>query len=871
MNVKALGFRLGMAALFGVTIWASAGSQAAAQAPDEASRRVRSDRSVDPAAEVLVTAAPRPGATSVSLASEVTVPRTQEPGPEQRRKVLESYGRLPLSFTENQGQADERIAYYVKSPGRTLYFTKDGHTLRLTQSKGDEAKAHTIKVELVGAAAGRIEGLEHAPGIASYFKGPKEQWKTAIPTHARIGYVQPWPGIDLAYDGHGGKLESIYTVSPHADPAQIKLRYSGQDSLRLDEHGNLVYTTSLGEITETAPVLYQEIEGRRIPVEGRFVLLDEATIGFDVAHYNPDHALVIDPTLAYAGYIGGSGNDYGTGIAVDSAGNAYVIGWTDSTETSFPVTVGPDLTFSGYYDAFVAKVNPAGTALVYAGYIGGSTDTYGYGIAVDSAGNAYVTGGTASDQASFPVTVGPGLTKSNGYDAFVAKVNAAGTALVYCGYIGGFSTDFGYGIAVDSAGSAYVTGYTSSDQVSFPVTVGPGLTFNGSVDAFVAKVNPAGTALVYAGYIGGSGQDVGYGIAVDSAGNAYVTGLTESTELTFPVTIGPGLTFNGSFDAFVAKVNPAGTALVYAGYIGGSGFDAGLGIAVDSSGNAYVTGYTDSSEATFPVLGGPDLTFNGGTDAFVAKVNPAGTALVYAGYIGGSGSDVGYGIAVDSSGNAYVTGVTDSSEATFPVLGGPGLTFNGYTDAFVAKVNPAGTALVYAGYIGGSGFDTGFGIAVDSSGNAYVTGSTNSTEATFPVLRGPDLTFNGNWYDAFVAKLKATDLQGSLAVGSAPAVGTTVKLKNQYTTTDATGVYQFDPVASGSYNITIGPFVVGALTTVSGNLALKGAPSVGTNVKLKNRETDIVRVTTTDASGNFSFAGAVPGTHTITISTVIVP
>ena len=492
MNVKTMGFTLAMAALFSV-----AGSQAAPQDSKQAPRSARSDRAVDPAAQALVSVAPRPGASSASLATEATDPRTQEPGSEQARKVLESYGRLPLSFTENQGQADDRIAYYIQSPGRSVYFTKDGHAVRLTQGKGEDAKAHTIKVELVGADVERIESLERAPGIVSYFKGPKEHWKTAVPTHARIGYVRPWPGIDLAYDGHGGKLESIYTVAPHADPAQIKLRYSGQATLRIDERGNLVYTTSLGEITETAPVLYQEIEGSRIPVEGRFILLDEVTVAFEVGRYDPDHALVIDPTLAYAGYIGGSGVDVGLGIAVDSAGNAYVTGYAESLEATFPVKVGPDLTHNGGgADVFVAKVNPAGTALVYAGYIGGNGNDQGWAIAVDSAGNAYVTGFTTSAEATFPVTVGPYLTHNGYYDAFVAKVNAAGTALVYCGYIGGSGFDAGTGIAVDSAGNAYVTGYTDSTEASFPVTVGPDLTYNGGVyDAFVAKVNPAGTAL----------------------------------------------------------------------------------------------------------------------------------------------------------------------------------------------------------------------------------------------------------------------------------------------------------------------------------------------------------------------------------------
>jgi hypothetical protein len=269
----------------------------------------------------------------------------------------------------------------------------------------------------------------------------------------------------------------------------------------------------------------------------------------------------------------------------------------------------------------------------------------------------------------------------------VAKVNAAGTALVYAGYIGGSGDDFGFGIAVDSSGNAYVTGNTESSETTFPVTVGPDLTFNGAVDAFVAKVNAAGTALVYCGYVGGSGQDFGYGIAVDSSGNAYLTGYTFSTEATFPVAVGPDLTYNGGHaDAFVAKVNAAGTALVYCGYIGGSGDDLGFGIAVDSSDNAYVTGFTDSSEATFPATVGPDLTYNGGEDAFVAKVNAAGTALVYAGYIGGNGEDHGYGIAVDTLGNAYVTGFTFSSTSTFPVTVGPDRIHKPGGDTFVAKI-----------------------------------------------------------------------------------------------------------------------------------------------------------------------------------------
>ncbi len=401
----------------------------------------------------------------------------------------------------------------------------------------------------------------------------------------------------------------------------------------------------------------------------------------------------------------------------------------------------------------MAKVNAAGTALVYCGYIGGSGDDKGYAIAADAAGNAYVGGFTASTEASFPVLGGPDLFYGGGTtDGFVAKVNAAGTALDYCGYIGGAFEDQCLGVAVNTAGNAYVSGYTSSTPPNFPVIVGPDLSHNGAVDAFVAKVNAAGTAFDYCGYVGGSLDDYGEAIAVDRAGNAYVTGFTKSTASTFPVTVGPDLTYNSANDVFVARVNAAGTALDYCGYIGGSSDDVGRGIAVDRWGCAYVTGYTGSNQTTFPVLVGPDLTFNGSTDAFISKVNAAGTGLVYSGYIGGVSTDYGYGLAVDDAGSAHVTGQTSSTQTSFPVLVGPDLTHNNVTDAFVAKLNVPGSALLYCGYIGGSGADTGFSVAADGWGNAFFAGNSASSQSTFPVLVGPDLTYNSNT-DAFVARI----------------------------------------------------------------------------------------------------------------------
>jgi hypothetical protein len=506
-------------------------------------------------------------------------------------------------------------------------------------------------------------------------------------------------------------------------------------------------------------------------------------LNLTLSNYNAALPLILDPVvLLYGGYLGGSNSDSGNSIAVDGAGNVYVTGYTYSTEASFPLLAGPDLVFNGGADAFVAKVSSDGASLLYAGYIGGSSDEFGHGIAVDGSGNAYVTGLTSSTEATFPVLGGPDLIYNGGFDAFVAKVSSDGASLLYAGYIGASGADYGYGIAVDGSGHAYVTGLTSSTEATFPVLGGPDLTYNGDFDGFVAKVSSNGSSLLYAGYIGGSGFDSARGIAVDGSDNTYVTGFTNSTEGTFPVLAGPDLTYNGGVDAFVAKVSGSDASLLYAGYIGGSGDDLGLGIAVNGSGNAYVTGYTTSTEASFPVLGGPDLTFNGGADAFVASVSSSGASLLYAGYIGGLNDDHGYAITVDGSGNAFITGYTTSREDAFPVSGGPDLTYNGSTDVFVASVSSSGASLLFAGYIGGTGADYGYGIAVDGLGNAYVTGNTTSTEASFPVVGGPDLTYNGG-SDAFVVKVVADDMPPASSASS-PAYANTVPISVSWSAGD---------------------------------------------------------------------------------------
>jgi hypothetical protein len=519
----------------------------------------------------------------------------------------------------------------------------------------------------------------------------------------------------------------------------------------IDAERNLVLHTSGGDVVEHAPVVYQEVNGQRQTVAGRFVLGGNHQVGFQVGRYDHSKPLVIDPVLSYSTFLGGKANDRGSAIAVDSSGNAYITGYTNSS--NFP-TKGPFQPSSGGgADVFVTKLNATGTALVYSTYVGGSNNDIGNAIAVDSAGNAYVTGSTAS--ANFP-TMSPLQAHLKGSeDAFLLKLNPAGTALAYSTFLGGSGLDVAYGIAVDGSGDAYVTGTTGSTD--FPTTPGayqttnPGPTF---VEAFVAHVNATGSSLVYATYLGGDFGAHGTSIAVDGSGNAYVTGNTSSTNF---ATAGAYQTVYG--DAFVAKLNAAGTALVYATYLGGSGDDRGLGIAVDGAGNAYVTGVTASTN--FPTLNAYQPVYGGNGDAFVTEFNASGSALLYSTYLGGNGSDDSPGnggaIAVDASGNIYVTGSTSSTN--FPTLNAFQPTYGGGGDAFVAKINPSqsGTAsLVYSSYLGGSGGggDEGYGIAVDGSGNAYLTGETTSTD--FPTTTNAFQTrFGGGKHtsDAFVTKI----------------------------------------------------------------------------------------------------------------------
>jgi hypothetical protein len=484
------------------------------------------------------------------------------PDPRTQAKILENYGKLPLSFEANRGQTDARVKFLSHGSGYTLFLTDDEAVFSLHGSKanGEALDASpqlrptvvptgnaALRMKLVKAnRAAKVSGAEELPGKNNYFIGndPKK-WRTNVPTYAKVKYEGIYSGVDLVYYGNQRQLEYDFVVAPGADPRRIQFDVRGAKSMSRDKDGDLVFDMAEGEVHWHKPVVYQEKDGTRQEITARYVLKDKNRVGFEVADYDLRRPLFIDP-LVYSTYLGGSGTDFGTGIAVDSSGNAYVTGFTQST--NFPTMNPLQATYGGGYDAFVAEINPTGSALVYSTYLGGSGDDFGRGIAVDSSGNAYVIGNTLSTD--FP-TMNP-LQPANAGDgdAFVAQLNPTGSALVYSTYLGGSGYDSGLGIAADSSGNALVTGYTLS--INFP-TMNPLQPANaGGYDAFVAQLNPSGSALVYSTYLGGSGDDLGYGIAVDSSGNAYVTGSTQSTN--FP-TMNPFQPANaGSGDAFVAKI-----------------------------------------------------------------------------------------------------------------------------------------------------------------------------------------------------------------------------------------------------------------------------------------------------------------------------
>jgi Beta-propeller repeat len=654
---------------------------------------------------------------------------------------------------------------------------RHGETRNLPQSQlpssPEPGASAVLRVKLVGAnPSPRVTGLEELTGKSNYFLGrDRKKWRTNVSKFARVSYAGIYPGIDLIYYGSPakpGELEYDFVVAPGANPRAIKFAIQGGTKIAIDAGGDLVAELDGQEMRLHKPLVYQPEKRNsklsRHNIEGNYVLTGDNQVGFRVSAYDPQKALVIDPVLKYSTYLGGSGDDWGSvfnfirAIAVDPQGNAYVIGTANSID--FPTTadayqkqfagggggfINPFGDAFATGDVFVAKLNPAGNALVYSTYLGGSADDYGEGIAVDAAGNAYLAGMT--DSTDFP-TMNPIQKENAGLaDMFLAKLNATGSTLVYSTYLGGSDSDGDPMIVLDPRGHLYFEAWTFSTDIP---TANPFQSENaGASDIWAGKLNAAGNTLIYSTYLGGSDFDIcGSDIVVDPAGNNYLNGVACSTDFPTQNPIQPENA--GGCDAFLTKLNPAGNALVYSTYLGGSGdFEITSGTAVDAAGDVYVTGGTSSSD--FPTVNPIQAAYAGNVDAFVAKVNRNGTALVYSTYLGGTNFDFGRGIIVDAARNSYIVGGTVSTD--FPTANPFQAANAGDEDVFLIKLNRTGNALVFSTYLGGSSWEAPSGIALGPSGDAYIQGTTASSD--FPLVKALQ-SANAGGLDAFVARIRPT-------------------------------------------------------------------------------------------------------------------
>jgi hypothetical protein len=718
------------------------------------------------------------------------------------RSELASFARLPLIFEPNQGQTAPQVRFLAHGAGHGLFLTGDGAVLSMRDSAG---KTATIRMALDGANKNPgASGDELLPGKSNYFTGnDAAKWHRDIPQFARVRYEKVYPGVDLVYYGNQGRLEYDFKVAPGADPKQVALRFEAPQKPRLDAQGNLLLGNG---VRLEAPRVYQKIGDQERSVPGRFALTGNR-VTFAIGNYDRTRALIIDPTLGFSTFLGGSGDEACSvilgltspppgcpAVAVDLALNIYIAGSTTSSD--FPPAGSPFQAHNagGGGDVFIAKLDPTGATILFSTYLGGDGRDTPAGVGVDSASNVAVAGTTTSTNfptSSSPFQAGP----QSGTHAFVSEVDPAGQHLLYSTYLAGNGADSASGLAEDVRGKLYVTGTTTSSN--FPTTIGSFQpTPLATNQSFMSKIDPTllgSSSLAYSTYFGGgnppTGITIGGGIAVDQNNNVYITGGTNFLHVgnadDFPILNGyqsclnvpppsstttppPNCTPNSTTtDAFLAKFNLAaasGAQLVYSTYFGGDHDDVGYAVAADT-GNAYITGSTTSDNFVMPSGTTPFQSSNkGGGDAFIAKFgNPSTSStstsnvpLVYFSYLGGSGTDVGLGIAIDSLQGAHVTGWTSSAD--FPLGSGTPIQGpQGGIDAFISRVDTSVQSATAPGHfgtdLGGSANDFGTSIATDSLSNTYVVGETASGNfKTQSPLQG----LKNGATDAFVAKLVPT-------------------------------------------------------------------------------------------------------------------
>ncbi len=688
------------------------------------------------------------------------------------------YGKLPLRFESNQGQTDPRVRFVSKGSGYSVFLTSSGMALSLRPStvrtsrgaNTNVPQASKLMFNLVGASQNaQVIGEDPQPGRVNYFIGnDPAKWRTNVPTFSRVRYKDVYPGIDLIYYGNHQQVEFDFAVAPGADPNKIQFQIKGADQLKVNANGDLVLSTKNGDLHFQSPVIYQESNGRRTTLNGKYRVSGSSQVGFTVASHDSSKNLVIDPVLVYSTYLGGSSDDQIADIAVDANGNAYVTGYTESSD--FPLADPGSLPPSAWH-VFVAKIDPTGSNLIYADYLGGSSFDFGYAIALDSSKNVVITGNTCS--ANFP-TVNPYQSTLTGcFNAFLSKISADGASLLYSTYLGGAGNEQVYGLGVNASDEMYIAGSTSSTD--FPVvnayqaTVDPNELAAYGTYGFVTKFSADGSSLVYSTFFGGSSNtgDSPFsqinGLAVDATGNAYVAGTTNTYN--FPVTGGAYLATNstdlGSTIGFVGKFSSSGS-LDYSTYFGGSSTNI-TGIAVDGGNSAYITG-TAISDHTLPVTStsicDPAIyNVNCGT-GFVAKLNATGTSLSYSTFLGPFNQATPTSIAVDALGDAFVLAYSTTSSFN-PVT--PIENYTAANDMLLVEINPTASSQLFATYFGGNGDETSAALTLDGNGAVYVTGYTDASD--LPVDPSAMQTANAGGQDSFIAKI---DLTSGAAIALSP-------------------------------------------------------------------------------------------------------
>lgn len=808
--------------------------------------------------------------------------------PLDKVRVAGDYGNTPMSFEQNQGQTDRRVQFFARGEGYGLFLTSGEAVLELQRSRPERDRpalaASVLRMGLIGANTNApASGDQPLPGVVNYFRGNDPgKWAANVHTFGRVSYQGVYPGIDLVYYGNQRQLEYDFVVAPGADPKTIALNFKGA-SAELDKAGDLVLADGEVRTMFHKPVLYQMSGNARVPVVGDYKL-EGQNVRFQVGEYDHSKPLVIDPLLTYSTFLGGGADDRGVAIAADASGNAYIAG--DTVSMDFPLVNAYQSTnhnTSNGWVAFVTKLNPAGTAVVYSTFLGGVYDTHTYGLAVDSTGSAYVAGETTAPD--FPITAnvyqkycggqhdGQGNRNSSGClpggdtSGFVTKLNPSGSTLAYSTYLSGDGANFITAIAIDASGNAYLGGITTSFCAPpysptgyepfqcFPTTANavqagttnPGA--GGSLYGFFTILDAQGANVLYSTLYGDTRTPANgfsptnvYGVAVDSSGNGYIAGTAGLFIPTTPnafLPSGSGNPSSATRPGFVAKFNPSAatsaSALIYGTYLGASTEGANVAsydnevtsIVTDANGNAIVAGYANA--CGYPTTAGAYLTTsNSGPycqDAFITKLNSSGTALIWSTLFGtktgGAVSNTTIAsLAQDGAGNLYITG--SASDKGLPVVNPLVPVVNG--GSFLAKLDSTASNLLFSTYLSGyGGVETTNGVAVDVNGNMYVTGKVNYDTPTIPTTPGALApTYRGGVFDAFVMKvapLVNSTTALSLSSGSV-AVGQSVTL-----TATVTGP-QGAPVPTGTVTFMNGSSTLGTGTLDSSGNATYSSSSL---------------------------------------------